>query len=308
MAPKDAASGETINEGKYNLYTGVSLGDKSTKTLTFTNEDGVILDNVEQLQKTSQTESFDLSGLTFTKPGVYQYTVKENAPASDKEYLIYDRTEYTVYLYVGQENNQYVILSAISANSAGAKTPIKFTNNVKTGSLVVSKTVDGTMGDKDKAFNFTIIFNAHEALGTDAILTGTKTSASGASEEFAFEYNQEKGGYVPTKQLTLSNGEYIRIDGLYRGMVYEVVEDTYSGYTCNVERTKDGTTSQSAGTSVRGTIGTGERSNLEAFTNTSEHTTNTGLLLDYVPYLAALLIVIAGAVLALVSRKRRSER
>jgi pilin isopeptide linkage protein len=308
MVPKEADTGATIKDGQYNLFTGVSLGEsKSTTTLTFTNWDGVDKeDTVEQLQKTSQTGSFDLSGLSFPEIGVYQYTVKEQLPATgDKDYLIYSKTEYTVYLYVGNDGNKNVILNAVSTDSTGTnKVPIEFTNNVKTGSLVVKKIVSGSMAEKDREFNFTIKIDADATLDKDAGLLAVKTNGNAVIENFYLLYDENKGGYVPEKQLTLSDGEYVRIDGLFRGMSYEVVETTPSDYTCRIKSTKDGEDTSIAGSTVIGTIGTGDRSNLEEFTNTRNLTTDTGIILDVAPYILLALLTAAGLIVFAVRRRK----
>jgi fibronectin-binding protein 1 len=192
-------------------------------------------------------------------------------------------------------------------SDATAKAPIVFTNNVTTGSLVVKKTVSGNMGDKTKAFNFSIEFGVNDAFGTDAPLTGTKTKADGTTEDFYFVYNKEQSRYVSEEQLTLSDGESIRIDGIYKGTYYKVTEDEYAGYTCNVTRTKDKVTTYVANNTVSGYIGTGDRSNLEEFTNTNEYTTDTGITTDVIPYVLLALVTAVG-LMALAIRRRAWQK
>jgi pilin isopeptide linkage protein len=312
MTPKEAQEGSKV--GNYNLYTGVLQKEagtdleKLTTEIEFTNGDAVVKDTVSGYQKTSNSNSFDLSELIFDHVGVYQYTVKEVTPAEDEVYLSYDRTEYTVYLYVGQSDDEYVILSAYSPNSTNTgKVPITFTNSAKTGSLVVSKTVEGLMGDKDKAFNFTITFGSHEALSTASSLFATKVSGDNKSE-IEFAYNEETGHYEATSQVTLANGEYLRFDGLYTGMSYTVAEESYDGYTCTVETIKDSVgTGPAEKSSVTGSIGNGTSSNFEEFTNTMDHITDTGIVLDVAPYVLVALLTAAGLIVFAIRRRKMSR-
>lgn len=109
----------------------------------------------------------------------------------------------------------------------------------KPGSLVVSKTVTGNVGDQKKEFEFTITFNA----------TGTfnYTGAGGAAN----------GTISSRDKISLAHGQSISISGLPKGTSYEVTEADYAG---------DGYVSSSKNS--KGIIGT-DRSQVAAFTNTS---------------------------------------
>ena len=84
------------------------------------------------------------------------------------------------------------------------------TNELKTGNLIIGKTVTGEAPEED-SFNFTVN------------LTGTTT---------AFNYTGSKTGTISNGEtVSLADGESITIEGIPVGIVYSVVESTKENYT-----------------------------------------------------------------------------
>lgn len=95
--------------------------------------------------KNGQAKDAPFEKATFTKPGTYKFSIKENAPA-DGEGMAYDRTTHEVTVVVTDENG---VLKA-DVKYAGAKDAAAFTNKYEarydlgTGfKLDVTKTLDG---------------------------------------------------------------------------------------------------------------------------------------------------------------------
>lgn len=90
------------------------------------------------------------------------------------------------------------------------------------GELMISKTVTGTAGDKERSFSFTVTF-----LGADGQpLTST------------FSYDGSLTGQIASGAvLTLAHGQYVTIHGLPAGTTYTVVETEANadGYTTTAE-------------------------------------------------------------------------
>lgn len=88
---------------------------------------------------------------------------------------------------------------------------VVFTNTKdKPGSLVISKTVNGNAGDRNKEFDFTITFNATGSFNY--------TGAGGVAD----------GTIDSGDTISLAHGQSISIDGLPKGTTYTVTEADYA--------------------------------------------------------------------------------
>lgn len=86
---------------------------------------------------------------------------------------------------------------------------LQFTNRYCTSKLSVSKTVEGTEADTEKAFLFTVTFDA----------------------EGSFPYSGSSSGTLASgDSFSLKHGESILIEGLPIGTTYRVTEDECEGY------------------------------------------------------------------------------
>ena len=178
--------------------------------------------------------------IVFTREGVFNFTVSEKA--GDDSTVIYDDTKYPVQVKVVLDGIQLKIESVngnpITDNTYTLESGNKaasFVNELKPGSLTVSKKVEGSGADQAKEFTFTIT------------LDDTSINETYSGVEF-------KAGVA---EITLKGGESKTIEGLPNGVGYTVTEQDYSaaGYT---------TTAKTGDT---GTIAAGE-TKTAAFTNT----------------------------------------
>jgi len=215
----------------------------------------------------------------------------------------------------------------------------EFTNTYSAGTLEVSKTVTGVLGDKEKYFKVTVTFTAptDDTVNSDIDISGG--SAHVHNEECYLTCDSEEDGHVHDaetcygKELTcgiteanpvevgtgwtgskaveiyVKHGDTIKFDNIPVGVTYTVVEDSYSseGYEAAVYANSDDakTTDTGAG-SITGTETTTDNDTV-AITNNKGGTVDTGISVDSIPYIAMLGVVAIGGTGFIVSKKRRSE-
>lgn len=158
--------------------------------------------------------------------------------------------------------------------------------------LTVTKTVNGKLGDTNKAFTFTI---------TKA--DGTAVNIASANIEIS-EADRAKVEWLDNGKFTLKDGASITFKNLPSGE-YKIVEDDYIGekYETSWQIGTDGRVYEKNRTATV-TIGTTEQT--VHFTNHRTLEPDLGVLLDTLPYIV-ILAVVAGGVALLMLRKRRKE-
>ncbi len=120
---------------------------------------------------------------------------------------------------------------------------VEVTNTIKTGELVISKTVSGPGAETDKDFTFTVKLENNNVDFTGNVTIGGVTFTDGVAK------------------ITLKHDESKTISGLPEGTKYTVTENTVDNYTTSV----NGTT----GNSATGTIDN-ESVSTASFTNTHD--------------------------------------
>ena len=215
----------------------------------------------------------------YTSVGVYEYTLKEvdNKTAGVAYYSDNIRLVVTV---INGENGKLRI-AAVHVESEGAKSDT-FPNTYSAGSLKVTKTVEGNLGDKDKYFEFKVKLTGE---------TG-KTYA----DSFAVSGGSNKANPTSIKlgeetTFLLKHGDTITIANLPYGVKYTVTETAAEGYT--TEKTGD-----------TGKINAADQT--AAFTNTKTGSIDTGVVLNNMPYILVLAVLAAGVAVFII-RKRRED-
>lgn len=281
---------------------------------------GVTAENIEltpkdaDLDKTSITETlkFTLDSSKFTDIGTYRYKVQQN----DLKYegIKYDTTEKyldvivarngdTVYIENaflisyknGTRNKIQEVVNTYGVNKPDTENPVPKPDGT-VNDLVISKTVTGNFGERDKKFEFEITING--AAGEEYKLEGQP----------AQQTTKITSGVKTTIQL--SHGQKVKIYGLTKGDAYTITElaatdykTTYRTLVNDVEKT-NGTVENKEVTGGTIVDGTSLQTQEVAFTNNREGSA-TGFVLSYGPY--ALMVVLAGAVAFVLFRKRRAE-
>ena len=179
------------------------------------------------------------------------------------------------------------------------------TNVYAAGSLSVTKTVTGNMGDRNREFDVTVTFTAPAgteihapiAISTSADITGNPTEAV---------INAAKTG--ATASVKVKDGTTVVFSNIPKGVAYQVTETQAEGYQmpkyngAESAGGKNGTiTDTAAGT---GTVGMAQSVEIE---NKRETTIDTGIFLSDLPYVLVLAGIAAAALLFFAGKKRRDR-
>ena len=198
-----------------------------------------------------------------------------------------------------------VKLYRVNADGSLGQKAENVTNVYAAGSLSVTKTVTGNMGDRNREFDVTVTFTAPAgteihapiAISTSAGITGNPTEAV---------INAAKTG--ATASVKVKDGTTVVFSNSPKGVAYQVTETQAEGYQTpkynGAESVggKNGTiTDTAAGT---GTVGMAQSVEIE---NKRETTIDTGIFLSNLPYVLVLAGIAAAALLFFAGKKRRDR-
>lgn len=260
-----------------------------------------------------------LPEITFSDAGVYKYNVTETIKVNGTEVTVETDTEnhyvfgqqLNLYLYVNrvgtEEPYEYQVVGAVLTDAAGTKTEDIYNYydvtpgtgggdpTANLGSLSITKTVTGAMGDQHEDFDFTI------SGITDGTYNIVYTGNTGSSRDT--DVNVVDG----TATLPVKHGETVTIYGITPAKDVTVSENATTledeGYTVTATSVNGealGTPSSIATVDV-----VASETATTAFTNNREAVSPTGLVMDIAPY--ALLVVVAAAGCFVFLRKRRED-
>lgn len=247
---------------------------------------GVTAPTLPAIEDVSVTEGDTSATITVKLPkfenvGVYTYKITETD--TNVAGVTYRTEDITLVLTVIEQEGKKVI-AAVHCEAEGEDKSDTFENVFNAGSLLVSKTVAGNFGEKDKVFNFTVTFTAPTGDTVNSTITyGENTIAPS---------DWENG--VATAEVQLKHNETIQFDNIPAGVTYSVVE---------AEADQDDYVTTMEGD--EGEIAAKEISEA-AFTNTRNTTPDTGIVLDSLPYIVIGVAVVAAA-FVMIARKRRVE-
>lgn len=215
---------------------------------------------------------------TYTTVGVYEYTLQEVA-GTTAGVTYYGNT---IKLVVTVINDGAIRVAAVHTESQGTKND-RFENTYSAGTLSITKTVTGNLGDKNKYFEFTV-----KLTGVDGKTYGDSYAVSGGS-------NAENPTSIKIGEETtflLKHGDTISIANLPYGVTYTVTETAADGYTT----TKEGDT---------GTITAAAQT--AAFTNDKNKSNiDMGVSMDSLPYI--LMLVVVGAAVVVIATRKKGEQ
>ena len=240
-----------------------------------------------------------LSDITWPSVGIYTYDVKEvpgstpgvtysNDTLKMKVTVAYDDQTQTYY-------TAFVTMSLVDADGDG-QTDVKtgaFENTYSAGSLSVTKTVTGNMGDRDKYFaiNVTLTGEQGKTYASSYTVSGGSKLGNGSDDS---DSSTISIGTPAT--FHLQHGETFTIENLPYGVTYTVAEADYTaeGYEdAEINFPDQNKKIDTASETV-------------TIINNKEAAVDTGIVLDSLPYVLLLVLSIGGAVLFLL--KRRSSR
>ncbi len=234
-------------------------------------------------------KSYTLMLPAYDTVGIYTYEIAE--VVDDDAHtagVTYNTQKLLLKVTVIQTEDGRIRVAAVHLGDEDGDKVGQVVNTYAAGTLDVTKTVAGLMGDQNKPFHFTATLTRPAGLVMDSTIGFT---VAGVAQAFTPVWDNNGRCTVP---FDLKHGQTASLTNLPYGMTYTMAEDDYTGSGYTTTQTGDS-----------GTISAG--SVTAAFTNTKGGNVDTGVLLDSAPY--ALLLVMAlsgGAVLLLRRRAHRS--
>lgn len=264
------------------------------------------------------TTGFTVDLPNFTIPGKYTYVFQENDPnvagvvANDNLYQVtvwalQDETNTTGGNHIkecGVKLSQVELKNDAYVEVKGKLSSVE--NTYQAGTVTITKSVTGNMGNKSTKFNFKVVLESDKPVNSTVVSTGDKT--------FTFTAN-EHGKYTAEQTYQLADSETLTITNLPFGVTYTVYEMNGEGetatavaqgntltaesktYTVSYDAAKTGALDEKTANHKIATIVTN---------NCGDDTIDTGVILDNAPYIL-MLAVVAGGAMTLVIKKRREE-
>lgn len=264
------------------------------------------------------TTGFTVDLPDFTIPGKYTYVFQENDPnvagvvANDNLYQVtvwalQDETNTTGGNHIkecGVKLSQVELKNDAYVEVKGKLSSVE--NTYQAGTVTITKSVTGNMGNKSTKFNFKVVLESDKPVNSTVVSTGDKT--------FTFTAN-EHGKYTAEQTYKLADGETWTITNLPFGVTYTVYEMNGEGETATAVAQGNTLTAESKTYTVSydaaktGALSASVEKHQIATTvtnNCGDDTIDTGVILDNAPYIL-MLAVVAGGAMTLVIKKRREE-
>ena len=219
----------------------------------------------------------------YERVGVYEYTLREDA-GTTAGVTYYGNDIKLVVTVINDESTGSLRVAAVHTESTGEEKSDRFPNIYSAGTLNITKTVTGNLGDKTKYFKFTVVLTGEPGrtyAGSYAVTGGSH------AENPAFIRIGEPSAFY------LRHDETLSVANLPYGVGYTVEEYTPADYTVTKENESGSIQSPSV---------------TAAFTNNKGGTPDTGISLDSLPYLAVLALTVAGSLLFFSGKRSRRDR
>lgn len=272
----------------------------------------VVYDEGAAGNDSKETQEFEITLPSYDHVGVYEYTLKEKAGTTAG--VTYRTAEIKLIVTVINKADGTIRVAGVHTEAKNAegkweasnKSDSFDDNTYSAGSLNVDKTVDGSLGDKNKAFKFTVTLVGEEGKtynqGGYEIVGGINKSETEKSA------TSIKVGESAT--VYLKDASKIEIKNLPYGVTFTVEEDDYTddspanGYTTTY-KVNEGSVVTSRTTSGTDKIASADE-NVSYTNKKGDGNIDTGVILDNAPYIL-MLAVVAGGAMMLVIKKRREE-
>lgn len=224
----------------------------------------------------------------YTSVGVYEYKLKEVA-GTTAGVTYYGKDIKLVVTVVNAENNGKLRVAAVHTEDVNGEKSDTFENTYSAGTLNVSKTVTGNLGDKDKYFEFKVTLTGENKKSYGK--SYTVTDGSNTSNPTTIEIGKETTFF-------LRDGETISIANLPYGVTYAVTETKVDDYKTKVNGTEGNTVTEQKISSAAQNVAFENNKNKES------GDIDTGVYLDNLPYILVFAGVLAIAVVFAVRRRR----
>lgn len=230
---------------------------------------------------------------TYTSVGIYTY--KFNEVAGTTAGVTYNDTDLYLVVSVIEQNGKIRVAAVhcegshdVGEYGEDPKTD-KFENTYKSGTLAVTKTVTGNMGDQSKLFDVTVTLTAPSGKTVNSTITCSGGSDAGNTQTIAAGWTGTK-----TVPIKLAHDETVTFTNLPEGVTWSVEEADYTSEDYDSASYTIQTDSIAAGDADTCTI-----------TNNKDAAIDTGISMDSLPYIVIIALVAAAAA-AFFMRRRRS--
>ncbi len=231
----------------------------------------------------TKTKTITINLPEYTSVGVYTYTIKETAGTTAG--VTYHSSDITLKVTVVQADTGKVRIAAVHTETEGEKSD-EIANEYSAGTLAVSKTVTGNLGDQTKEFTVKVTFTAPEGLTVKEAIKyiedGTEKSVTFAEDATTAEAT-----------IALKHDETVTFTNIPYGVTYTVVEDDYTGEGYDAPVYDFGDVSKKIDTAVD-TVG---------ITNNKDTNVDTGITLDSLPFVLILAVSAIAGVLFITKRR-----
>lgn len=313
------APGAAVPAGNGTAAVKAGVGTPSIADVAFTaNEAGTTSGDTKTVTKQA---TVNLSGCTFTEPGIYRYIITE--AASSVAGVTNDTTATrTLDVYVIDNNGTlkvdgYVLYEGTKTDgppSAGGQVTGKsegYTNTYTSYFLEFGKEVKGNFGSLDQYFEFTLtlsnvapgaVFQVDLSKADANPTTNAATEVTVAANPTTITVGND--GTV-TQKFYLHDGQYIKIKGLSADAKYTLTENAHDYTSAEGIAAADNADGVAHSGAVSNTTGM-SADVLTGFTNTKTVVTPTGIansIMTFMPAVLLALIAIFGIVFF--SRKRK---
>lgn len=241
----------------------------------------------------TKSKTVEISLPDYTSVGIYTYIIKETAgTTAGVTYYGKDILLKVTVIEQGGKIRVAAVHTEEGHSGTGDNKKDTFANTYEAGTLNVTKTVAGNLGDQSKKFDFTVKFTKPDGKDVNSTITATVAGVGATNFNIAWD---DKGTYTYTFQL--AHGQKASFANLPYGVTYTVTEAAAEGYTTKVGET--------ATSEVKGSIDAATQT--EAFTNTKTGEIDTGVTTENLPYVLLIgFVVLAGAAL-LIKRKAHNN-
>jgi len=297
------------------------------------------LDDGEKYAK--KTAALSFADVEFDEPGIYRYIISETQGTEQgisydadntrvlDVYIVDDEGTLAVAAYILHANDGTVtidgtkygsdgnVISKADESDDGLDSKSQgFTNEYTSHKLVISKTVTGNQGSKDKYFKFEVeiknavagtVYNVDLSKADAKVVKNSATNADYIDKENPSSITVGDDGTAKAT-FYLQNGQYVTILGIADGTAYEIKE-TSEDYVPGVEITGD-TTRNADSSEVSLSDGKVYDTELTAdtqvaFTNNRHGTIPTGVILSVAAPVAIGIAVLGGIVFLFIRNKKR---
>lgn len=305
----------TYNKDKVEKVNGIDTAIPTKDGSDFTTSNLVM--NASDFEANGTTYTAEktladaLSGVEFSKPGKYYFTLTE-VPGTNQN-IVYNPTgvSYTVRVNVVWHTDEtgvptttaqidsVQLLNAAATDKAGTAA---FTNTDPNGNLTVSKTVKGAAANTNDEFSFKAELKDKNGTALAGSYKYTKTDASGKTTT---------GTYKSDDVFTLKSGETYKIENLPQGATYTVTETDAKNYDSTDVADEDDTTAanveKGAGIPTgKGSISADGQNDTVDFTNNKGFAAGTGITMNTLPFVAVGVVAVAGGAALVISRRRHA--